>query len=219
MSPEAARTGTSTTRDQILDAALAVVERDGMSAATTKRIAAEARLSEGSLYNHFADKADLLVAVVLERLPSIRAAFTALGAEETPLPDRLHAALVAMIAFYSRTQPIVGGILADPALLDRCRARFRETGFGPQSAHQKLAAIIAGEQQAGRVRAALPPATLAAIIIGAATEYASIVRLTGVAPGELEPAAYARSVVATLQPLLAAGLGAAASADRATSSN
>ena len=219
MMREAAPTGSSTTRAQILDAALAVVERDGMSAATTKRIAAEARLSEGTLYNHFNDKADLLVALVLERLPSIRAAFAALGAVDTTFADRLVTALAAMISFYARTQPIVGGILADPVLLDKCRARFRETGFGPQSAHQKLAALIAGEQQAERVPPALSPATLAAIIIGAATEYASIVRLTGMAPGELDPAAYARSVVSTLQPLLTASHRGRAGEDRAATTD
>jgi AcrR family transcriptional regulator len=93
MSLEAVRRGSSTTRDQILDAALAVVERDGMAAATTKRIAGEARLSEGSLYNHFPDKAALLVALVLERLPSIRAVFAALGpSDTTTFPDRLASA-------------------------------------------------------------------------------------------------------------------------------
>jgi AcrR family transcriptional regulator len=203
-----------TTRDRILDAALTLVERDGIAAATTKRIAAEARLAEGSLYNHFPDKAELLVALVLERLPSIRAVFVSLGAADgKPFADRLAEALAAMIAFYGRTQPIVGGIVADPTLLERCRQRFRETGYGPQSAHEKLAAIIAGEQQAGRVPSAIAPATLASMVIGAATEYASIVRLTGTAPGDLDPAAYAQSVVATLKPVL--GTGRRAGAPRA----
>jgi hypothetical protein len=61
----------------------------------------------------------------------------------------------------------------------------------------------------------LAPATLASLLIGAATEYASIVRLTGMAPGELDPATYARSIVSTLQPVLAVGDGPAAASDRA----
>lgn len=209
MAHDEEQSGAPTTRDRILDAALMVVERDGLAATTTKRIAAEARLAEGSLYNHFPDKAELLVALVLERLPSIRAVFTALAAADgAPLTDRLADALAAMIAFYGRTQPIVGGIVADPTLLERCRHRFRETGYGPQSAHEKFAAIIAAEQHAGRVPAVIAPATLAAILIGAATEYASIVRLTGAAPGGLDPVAYARSVVSTLEPVFATHRGA-----------
>ena len=50
-----------TRRTQILDAALRVFARRGFDGATIKEIARGARLSEGSIYNYFRNKEDLLV--------------------------------------------------------------------------------------------------------------------------------------------------------------
>jgi AcrR family transcriptional regulator len=193
-----------TTRDRILDAAANIVAERGVGAATTKLIAAEAGLSEGSLYNHFADKPQLLTTLVLERLPSIRAAFVALGeaTQQGRLRDKLPDVLAAMIAFYAEAQPIVGGIAADPKLLQLCRQRFAKTDEGPHRAHEKLAAFLKGEQQEGRLTRAARADVIASVLIGACTEYASLTNLTGKPPGGLSSKAYASAVVAMLSPLL-----------------
>ena len=46
-------------RNQILDAAAAVFAEKGFHRATTKEIAKTAGVSEGTIYNYFASKADL----------------------------------------------------------------------------------------------------------------------------------------------------------------
>ncbi|CAB4908686.1 unannotated protein [freshwater metagenome] len=51
------------TVERIVAAAARVLEREGDRAATTNRIAAEAGVSPGSLYQYFADRDDLLLAV------------------------------------------------------------------------------------------------------------------------------------------------------------
>jgi AcrR family transcriptional regulator len=51
------------TVERIVSAAARVLEREGDRAATTNRIAAEAGVSPGSLYQYFADRDDLLLAV------------------------------------------------------------------------------------------------------------------------------------------------------------
>ena len=51
------------TVERIVTAAARVLEREGDRAATTNRIAAEAGVSPGSLYQYFADRDDLLLAV------------------------------------------------------------------------------------------------------------------------------------------------------------
>src|SRR5919201_5270645 len=61
--------GTMGIRDRILDAAVAVLRERGLAAATTKEIARVASCSEGSLYTSFANKEQLLGAVMAERLP------------------------------------------------------------------------------------------------------------------------------------------------------
>lgn len=51
-------------RAQILEGAAAVFAQDGYEGASMSRIAAEAAVSKGTLYNHFASKADLFAAYV-----------------------------------------------------------------------------------------------------------------------------------------------------------
>jgi AcrR family transcriptional regulator len=68
-------------RNQILDAAARVFGEKGFHRATTKEIASAAGVSEGTIYNYFDNKADLLVGM-LARL-----------AEVTKLPEELDEAL------------------------------------------------------------------------------------------------------------------------------
>ena len=51
-------------RNQILDAAASVFAEKGYHRATTKRIASAAGVSEGTIYNYFDNKADLLIGMM-----------------------------------------------------------------------------------------------------------------------------------------------------------
>src|SRR5262245_19000557 len=50
------------TREKLMRAAVGIVAREGMEAATTSAIAAEAGAAEGTLYRHYDSKDDLLIA-------------------------------------------------------------------------------------------------------------------------------------------------------------
>lgn len=56
-------TATTSTKEKLLRAALQIGARDGLEAATTAAIAAEAGVAEGTLYRHFPSKDDLLIEV------------------------------------------------------------------------------------------------------------------------------------------------------------
>jgi len=56
-------------QEEILEAAASVFATKGYAAATTREIAAAADIAEGSLYNYFASKRDMLVAII-SRSPS-----------------------------------------------------------------------------------------------------------------------------------------------------
>ena len=70
------RTSANTlSRERIVAAAIALVERDGLSAFSMRRLAAELEAGTMSLYNHVADKGDLFDAIAEQvaaqvRLPS-----------------------------------------------------------------------------------------------------------------------------------------------------
>lgn len=61
------------TVERIVDAAARVLEAEGDRGATTNRIAAEAGVSPGSLYQYFADRDDLLLAVTERFVASFEA--------------------------------------------------------------------------------------------------------------------------------------------------
>jgi AcrR family transcriptional regulator len=61
--PKPAATATAPgTREKLIRAAIGIVARDGLAAATTAAIAEAAQVAEGTLYRHFESKDDLLIA-------------------------------------------------------------------------------------------------------------------------------------------------------------
>lgn len=73
----------SQTRAALVQAALEVVEQDGIAAATTRRIAEQAGLPLGAVHYWFADKDDLLRAVVDVLLAEVRDDLGSGPADET----------------------------------------------------------------------------------------------------------------------------------------
>ena len=63
--------GPTTTRDKILNAALALFAEKGFSASTTKDIARRARVNEVTIFRQFGSKRALFGAVVAERSPML----------------------------------------------------------------------------------------------------------------------------------------------------
>jgi len=58
--------GTRDTKERIREAAIRVFAHEGFDRASVKSIAAEAGVAVGSIYNHFADKDDLLISIFEE---------------------------------------------------------------------------------------------------------------------------------------------------------
>jgi AcrR family transcriptional regulator len=77
------------TRDRVLEAAARVFARHGYAAGTTNRIAAEAGMSIGSLYQYFPNKDAILVELVRRHLAEGTAAIVERVAGAGGLPDRL----------------------------------------------------------------------------------------------------------------------------------
>lgn len=157
------------TRSRIVDAARGVILTKGLVRATTKEIAAAASVSEGTLYNHFANKEEMFLAA-LAQLPS---GFIAII---IGLPQRAGSASVRAILtelaqvavdFYADAIPMGASIFADPALLARHREMLRTRGAGPQRANEAVAAYLRAEQDLGRVRRDADPEAVAYLLLGA----------------------------------------------------
>ena len=78
--PEAARDKQPLTRDAIVEAALVLLERDGLQGLSMRRLAQELGAGAASLYWHVGDKEELL-SLLLDRI---------VGEAELPEPDPEH---------------------------------------------------------------------------------------------------------------------------------
>jgi AcrR family transcriptional regulator len=175
----------ATTRDHILDAAASVIRTSGLGHSTTREIAIAAGLSEAALYRHFADKAELFLCVISERLPQLVAALHDLPGRVGHRTVRANLEDIVRVAlpFYDQTLPIATSLFAEPELLARHQAHMRNKNFGPHRAFGQLAVYLRAEQRLGRVNSRTDPDAVAALLLGACLGRALIRRFLG----EIDP--------------------------------
>ncbi len=87
------------TRAALLEAAGALLDRGGLAAVTLRAVGERAGVSRQAPYRHFADKVDLLSALVAEDFRRLRAAVDAAPAPGAPPLDRLAAMSAAYVRF------------------------------------------------------------------------------------------------------------------------
>jgi AcrR family transcriptional regulator len=167
----------TTTRQRLLDAAERVLRTKGLTAASTREIAREAGCADGTLYNHFRDRADLFVAIFLEKLlPDYSDALSKLpyrigeGTVQTQLEELAQIAL----AFYYQAGPLRAAIFAEPELLQRYREALKSQA---QTRKQErpalvLAAYLRAEQRLGRIATQANPDIVAEALFGTCASYA-----------------------------------------------
>ncbi len=134
------------TVDAILEGAARVFDREGLDA-TTNRIAAEAGVSIGSLYEYFANKQALLEALGERHLETARASITALGErwlETAPGAEALADELTALVLDAHARHPSTHTLLTD---LARRHPRFAREGLALQRllvslVHRELARAL-----------------------------------------------------------------------------
>jgi AcrR family transcriptional regulator len=130
------RTGDESVRARLVAAAQGVLQREGLPAVTVRRVAAEAGLSVGVLYNHFRDADDLVASALMEQLTAVGtdvaegSASTDLAAYATLLLEQMRASMPIGVSLLSRpslrnrirehsggvSQPVLGTALLDALL-------------------------------------------------------------------------------------------------------
>ena len=169
------------TRDQIVTAAERVIQRNGLSGATTRAIALEAGCAEGSLYRHFPDKHALLVEVVKRRFPRFIDIIHALPdrAGTATVQSNLVEVAVAALEFYRAIVPVVGGAMAEHALLAEQRRYFEEQQRGPMHSYGVVADYIRREQRNGRLAKGVSADHAARLLLGTCWGQACMIEVFG----------------------------------------
>jgi AcrR family transcriptional regulator len=136
---------------------------------TTRQIARHAGVSDGVLYNHFADKDELVVASVTMRYTELLDGFEAHApvVGEATVEANLLAYVRALSALMSDTLQLGAGLFADPELLTRFWTEIHRAPLGPDRLMQPLTSYLEGERAAGRIAASLDVGAATTLVFGA----------------------------------------------------
>lgn len=164
-------------RVRIVDAAHELMLSIGLARTTTKEIAKAAGCSEAALYKYFANKEELFVTVLGERLPKLGSLLGRLLKEGAGDPGRTVEQNLTDIAheaalFYEQTFPMAASLYAEPKLKRRHEEVMRELGTGPHKPIQGLDAYLRAEQKAGRISAEADTHAAASLLLGACSQRA-----------------------------------------------
>lgn len=189
-----------TTRDQILDAAASLIRDVGLRRTTTREIAMAAGLSEAALYRHFADRAELFLCVIGERLPELVAALQDLPGRAGQRSVKLNLEDIARLAlqFYDQSLPMAVSLFAEPDLLARHQAKMRSKNVGPHRAMEQLAVYVRAEQRLGRVSSRAEADAVASLLLGACLARALTRRFLGEQDPPAADERFVKTVVRTL---------------------
>ncbi len=127
------RLGEEERRAQIVQAAVKLFAAQGYARTTTSDIAREAGISEGTIYNYFASKQDLLFAFIESTaLEPLRAMFAEAGEEAAGDEDMLRRVLEERFTLAEQHRPLmkvaIGEALFDPELAQVLRRRMAGPG-------------------------------------------------------------------------------------------
>jgi AcrR family transcriptional regulator len=173
----------ATLREHLIAATEQLLADRSVGELTTRTIAQHAGVSDGVLYNHFDDKADLLMAAMLRHYGRL------VDGLEAAAPMAGARTVVENVQSYGRALSEVEGdvmlhgaaLLAHPPLLHRFWAEIHRQPFGLDRLRRPLADYLAAEQGLGRVRAELDLDAAVTVVFGAC----AMTALTG----RLNPAA------------------------------
>ncbi|MFC8514300.1 TetR/AcrR family transcriptional regulator [Streptomyces sp. NPDC057257] len=165
---------TKPARVRILDAAHELMLTVGLARTTTKEIAKAADCSEAALYKYFANKEELFISVLSERLPKLTPLLSSLAAEpgRAGLEENLTEIARQAALFYEQSFPIAASLYAETQLKRRHDDVMREMGTGPHKPIEGLAAYLRAEQAAGRVSPDADAFAAASLLLGACAQRA-----------------------------------------------
>jgi AcrR family transcriptional regulator len=174
-------------RDHLVETAVRLVSEGQVAAITTRQIARAADVSDGVLYNYFADKNELLVAALVRHFEAI--ASRSHGELPTPgsrtVADNLVTYGEALHDLIRDTFPLFAELIGDHELLRRVMAEIHRPGQGILPFLSRIGEYLVEEQRLGRVADVDLPATMA-LLTGACATLTMVAHLglhTGTEPG------------------------------------
>lgn len=187
-------------RGSLLAAADRLVREQGVGSVTVREIAREAGCSEGSVYVHFRDRADLLAHVCGSTMPTLSSAIGDLiekvGAGT--VGGNLEQIAVIALSTYGGMVPTAHALAGDPDVLTCFRAAAREADRGPHRAVRAISAYLAAEQRSGRVRPDADTTMAAGLLLGGCWYRAAMRHIFEIDVVPMDDEAFVSGLTATL---------------------
>jgi AcrR family transcriptional regulator len=165
-------------RHEIIAATEKLIRSRGLALVTTRQISKEVGCSEGALYVHFSNRAELLRAVLDESLQDalrpVKGLEAAVG-HRTPQKN-LASVVRGLHTFQRRALPMAAGLFAVPELLIAYRAPLVRENRGPHLAIARIAGYIRAEQKLERIGKQVD-AEMAAMILVSSTFFRTFAEL------------------------------------------
>jgi AcrR family transcriptional regulator len=201
MPPKASAVGEGTDlRQHLIDAAERLIARRGTAGLTVREIAREARVATGALYNHVADKEELLA---LALRAHVRAVAAGLGPVPGPagtgsVAGHLHDFVARAVALHAAILPAFAGMLPQPGVL----ARFTALSGPPDGdtwLRGQIADYLRAEQRLGRIASHARVDAAATMITGACHDLVLPHLFSGAPTGPVEASpGFATDLVTTV---------------------
>ncbi|WP_158850876.1 TetR/AcrR family transcriptional regulator [Saccharothrix deserti] len=192
----ALRDGDVSLRDHLIAAATRLIAERGTAGLTVRDIARAADVAVGVLYNHFADKEELLALALHEH---VRAVERRIGkpATDGSLAENLHAFVTHALAVHAAFLPAFAGLVGQPEVFARFEALPNPMADG-RGLHAALAEYLRTEQDRGRVAADTDLDAVATLVIGACHELVLPRLYRGTTTPVEVPPGYVESLVKTV---------------------
>ena len=148
-------------RRRLLEAMAVCVAQHGYAATTTADLAAHARVSKRTFYEHFADKGDCLAALYAAAHAQTLASLREAVEPEGPWAEQLDRALAAYLGTLATHPALLHTLFIDIVALGPAGVAARREAA--RACAQFIAEIVAADRRRSRV---LPPAVALAIVGG-----------------------------------------------------
>ncbi|GGS36416.1 TetR/AcrR family transcriptional regulator [Actinokineospora fastidiosa] len=179
-------------REHLIATAERMIAAQGAAGLTVRAIAREAGVADGVLYNHFADKEELLAAALRAHVDSVERNLPALPEPGTgTVEENLRAHLDHGLALHRAILPAFTGLIGTPAVL----ARFAGLGDQDGDWRSRLVAYLRAERELGRLPGPATVDAAAALLVGLCHEVVLSTMFPHAAASEVSPDAVVTAIL------------------------
>lgn len=192
--------GDRTLREHLIASAARLIAERGTAGLTVREIARAAKVADGVLYNHVADKEELLALALRAHVQAVMArAHDLPPAGRGTVEGNLRIHIVRGLDVLRRIMPAFAGVFGQPKVLRRFWELSATEGDGSGAPRTALREYLLDEQRLGRISASADVDAVTTLILGACHE-ATLPALFGGATGAdaTDPPEFVDGLVATV---------------------